>query len=264
MNEWDVILRALRDHGRLMVVGMMIGLITSLSITFLTTPIYEARMVVAPTQRTGMPSLGSLLPQQISETPVLQYFVNRIDAADTSDFAVFEELIDSPRLAQTMIEKNIRELPATSASALTTWIDKHVTIRPVGTSPFRRITLRHSDADTALRLLRTIFQETDMMIRQDKRLETARRITYLTDQLEKTRHPDHQDAIIALLKEQEQIAMMVSIDNNFAARPIDPPTVKPDPVFPNPMLIIPVFIFGGAVIGFMISGLWGALRRQEP
>lgn len=262
MNEWDIMLNAFRDHGRMILCGAVIGLIIALSITFFQKPVYEARMIVAPTERTGVPSLGSILPQGAAEAPVLQYFVNRIDAANSSDFTVFETLIDSPRLASHLIKTNAPALPVTKSSDLTLWMSKHVRIRPVGTTPFRKITVRHTNADQAVQLLGTLFQETDMMIRKDTNMKTKRRITYLKDQLSKTNHPDHRDAIIALLKEQEQTAMMVSIDNHFAAWPIEPPSIVPRPVAPNWKILFPVLGFGGAILGFMMSGLISALRRS--
>ncbi|PCI00029.1 MAG: hypothetical protein COB76_04375 [Alphaproteobacteria bacterium] len=262
MNEWDIIIKALRDHGRIMIFGMIIGLIGAfLTITF-QKPVYEARMIVAPTERTGVPSLGSILPQGAAETPVLQYFVSRIDAANSSDFTVFETLINSPRLASHLIEKNISILPTHNIPDLTLWMKKNVRMRPVGTTPFREVTLRHTNPDIALQILGTLFQETDMIIRKDTNLKTKRRMTYLKDQLSKTNHMDHKDAIIALLKEQEQISMMVSIDHHFAATPIEPPSITPKIVSPNWKILFPALGLGGAIIGFMLGGLYAAIRRS--
>lgn len=262
MNEWDAVLSAFRDHGRAILVGLVCGLVIATGLTLFQKPVYEARMIVAPTERTGVPSLGSILPQGAAEIPVLQYFVSRIDAANSSDFTVFETLVNSPRLAQHLIENNSSALPVKTISDFTLWMSKHVRVRPVGATPFRKITIHHTNADDALRLLGTVFQETDMIIRKDTNRKTQRRITYLKDQLSKIKHPDHKDAIIALLKEQEQTAMMVSIDNHFAATPIEPPSLSPRSIAPNWKILFPAFGFGGCVLGFMMSGLLSAFRRS--
>jgi LPS O-antigen subunit length determinant protein (WzzB/FepE family) len=261
MNEWDVLVNNIRRHGYAILFGLIVGVIFAIFILTFQPPVYQARMIVAPTERTGVPSLGSILPQGMPDTPVLQYFVSRIDAANSSDFTVFETLINSPRLANHLVEGDFPSIPSKNARDMISWLEKNVQVRPVGTTPFREIRLNHHNPETATSILGTLFQETDMMIRRDTNRQTQRRIAYLKQQLEDTRHPDHQDAIIALLKEQEQTAMMVSIDNHFAAKPIEPPSLKPRPVAPNWRILIPALGFGGAVIGFMLGGLIAALRR---
>lgn len=263
MNEWDIALQSFRTHGRAIAAGIVFGLFITLFTVVFQRPIYQAEMVIAPTERTGVPSLGSILPQGMSDTPVLQYFVSRIDAAQSSDFTTFETLVTSPRLARHLIEKGNLSLPRKSSADLAEWIQDHVRIRPVGTTPFRKITLRSNDPALAISLLDYIFQETDMMIRRDARMKTQRRITYLKDQLSQTKHPDHKDAIVALLKEQEQTAMMVSIDNYFAAEPVYTPALAPRPVAPDWRILLPTFGFGGAIIGFMMGGFLSALRRPS-
>ena len=262
MNEWDITINALKDHGKFMFAGAALGLVTAFLFLIIQSPIYEARLTVAPTERTGVPSLGTMLPQAMTETPMLRYFVDRIDASTATDFNVFEALIDSPRLAQHLVESKSFALPADTIPEMTRWLDEHIRIRPVGTSPFRQITLRTHHPDIALRLLGLIYQETDMMIRQDTNMRTQRRLAYLKEQLKNTRHPDHRDAIVALMREQEQTAMMVSIDHHFAAQPIDGPSLKPDPVAPNWRLLVPGLMVGGIIMGFIISGLRQAWRHK--
>lgn len=261
MNEWDIAITALKDHGRAIFFGGVIGLVMAVLIVIFQPPVYEARMVIAPTERTGVPSLGSILPQNVADTPMIQYFVNRIDAATTSDFTLLETLLTGPRLASRLVETGSSSLPAHRADELMIWIKNHVKIRPVGTTPFRRITVRHTDPAQAVEMLSLMFQEADMMIRQDMRARTQRRLAYLKDQLDKTFHPDHKDAIIALMKEQEQTAMMVSIDTYFAARPVDGPALAPKVAAPDWRILIPGLAIGGMIGGLMIGGMVGAIRR---
>jgi len=250
MTEIDITFQTLRTHAKGIVTGVVMGCLVAVSITFLQPPTWRAEMIIAPTERTGVPSLSSFLPQTGADAPALQYFVERIDASHSTDFTVFETLITAPAIIQ---QVDPTMIPTDGDSRL--WLDRHLSIRPVGMTQFRRITLTDTHKDKLIPLLNTLYHLTDKTIRNDKKAKTARRITYLNTELENVRHPDHRDAIIALLKEQEQTAMMAEIDAAFAADIIQPATLLPKPVAPNPSIIFPIAIFIGGFIGFIISGL---------
>lgn len=243
-----------------MTVGLCVGLLAATLIVLLQKPVWESQMVVAPTSRAGMPGLSSFLPKG-GQSPAIQYLLDRVESANSSDFERFETLINSPRLAAHVIERKLADLPESDAAALAKWLNKNVKVRGKGATSFRRITLRHHDPVVAVSLLHDLYRETDMMIRRDTELKTSRRLTYLKEQLPKTFHPDHKDALIALLKEQEQTAMMVSIDKSFAAEIIDPPSVMTRPVAPDWRILFPAFIMAGAIIGLMVGGFIQAVRR---
>ena len=258
MSEWDHAIRILQDHGKSILIGMVMGMCCAAIVMFIQKPVWEAKMIVAPASQPGMPSMANFLPKMGAGAPVLQYFVERIDAAGGSDFSAFETLITSPRLADAL-EQSGALTP--SSGPMAKWLKDHVRVRSVGMTPFREITLRHTDKQAAATLLDMLYRKTDMMIRQDAKTKTNRRITYLKEQLKTVRNPDHRDAMVALLKEQEQTAMMVSIDTAFAARTIDGASVGYKPVAPDWRLLFPVFIFAGGIFGFMLSGLREALQK---
>lgn len=262
MNDWDHAVKSLKDHWRIMLAGLFVGLICAVLVMLFQKPVWEAQLTVAPTTRTGMPGLSSILPQSAADTPVLQYFVERIDAATSTDFSRFETLINSPRMAGHLLRMKDVVLPQNTKPDLAKWLDKNVRIRGIGATPFRKITLRYDDPEQAMALLNRLYRETDMVLRHDVQNKTQRRITYLKDQIQKTFHPDHKDALIALLKEQEQTAMMVSIDKQFAAEAIDPPSVKSRPIAPDWRLLFPAFMIGGLLIGLMVGGFVQALYRS--
>ena len=259
MNEWDIAVQSIERHGRGIAIGLICGIILAALILIFQKPMYQAEMVIAPAQRTGMPNLSSFLPQGINDTPVLQYFVDRIDAANASDFTTFETIFNGPQLARYLSQERGRLVPPTND--VTKWIKHAVKIKGVGTTPYRKITLRHPDQDKAAQLLAVLFEQTDKIIRRNALMKTSRRIAYLKEELKKTIHPDHRDAMIALLKEQERSAMTVSIDNNFAAIPIEAPTVSSRPVSPDWRIVFPICLFACGIIGLMISGLAQAIRR---
>lgn len=152
-------------------------------------------------------------------------------------------------------------VPYREPAQLQLWLNRHLKIRSHGLTPYRKVTLRHNDPDKAKVMLEALYTIADKAVRQDKKIKTTRRIAYLREQLETVRNPDHRDAIISLLKEQEQTAMMVAIDNAFAADMIRPPYVLPEPVAPQPTIVFPLLAIGGAFLGLLLSGFIKTVKR---
>jgi LPS O-antigen subunit length determinant protein (WzzB/FepE family) len=258
-NEWDITIKSIQSHWKSMAIGLFIGLIVAICILIFQKPVWQAKMIIAPTERTGIPNLSSFLPQTLNETPVFQYFVERLDASNASDFITFQTLMNGPEIADYIL-KNHDDLIADKTQPAY-WLSRNVKIRPYGTTPYKKVTLNGTDRQKITSLLNILFQQTDSTIRQNALAKTNRRITYLREELKKTRHPDHRDAMIALLKEQERIAMTVSIDHHFAAVPIQYPVVSNKMIAPDWRLIIPVCLFIGLVFGLIASQIITALKR---
>ena len=254
MNEWDIALNNLRDHGRSILVGIAVGFICAILIILFQKPLYQASMIVGPTEKTGVPSLSSFLPKTAADAPALQYFVERIDASQATDFTVFETKIQSPQMVQNAMEDDITD-------NIDKWISKHLKIRSHGMTSFKKITLTGRDKKMINQLLSRLYNITDQDIRSNKKAKAMRRITYLNQQLKTVRNPDHRDVIVALLKEQEQIVMMVAIDKAFAAEIITPPYISEKPIAPNGQILFPAFIFAGGFLGLMFGGLRQALNK---
>jgi len=246
MNEFSQSIQVLKIHYKSIFVGCVIGAIVALLVVLFQKPVYQAEMIIAPTERTGVPSLSSFLPKAAADAPALQYFVERIDASQSTDFTVFETLIASPSIHNQM-DKNMVKSHR--------WLDKRLKIKPVGLTQFRKVILRDTDKGKLIPILNTLYRLTDQSVRDDKKMKTTRRIAYLNEQLKSTFNPDHRDAIIALLKEQEQTQMMVSIDNHFAADIIEPAYILEKPVAPNWKILFPALIVLGGFLGLVIGGL---------
>jgi hypothetical protein len=257
MNEWDIALHGIRNHGRSILAGTVIGCICAILVMIFQKPVYQAIMIVGPTEKTGVPSLNSFLPKAAADAPALQYFVERIDASRATDFTVFETKISSPDIITSIAKNKSFGIPPDTQK----WARNHLKIRSQGMTPFRKITVEDHNVSHAIAILNALYETTDQSIRADKKLKTVRRISYLNQQLKTVRNPDHRDAIVALLKEQEQIAMMVSIDNEFAAEIITPAYVSEKPIAPNGKILFPAFMFAGGFLGLMLSGLRKAMKK---
>lgn len=249
MNEVSVSLSILNTHKTSIFIGGIFGAILAAFITLFQTPIYQAEMIVGPTQRTGVPSLSSMLPTVAADAPALQYFVERIDAAQSNDFTVFETRLTAPSTIQQI---NGDMIPSDTPQL---WIKKNLQIRPVGLTQFRRVILKDTHKDKLVPILNTLYHLTDLSVRQDNKAKAERRMSYLSEQLKNTLNPAHRDAIIALIKEQEQTTMMASIDHEFAARVIEPAYILPKPVAPNWKILFPILIALGGFIGLIVGSI---------
>lgn len=253
MNEWGVVLQSLKDHGKGMLVGVMIGGLIALVITLFQTPVWRTTMIVGPTENASIPSLGSFISKAAADAPALQYFVERIDAGQSTDFTLYETMIDSPQILEKMLQQDDVTVPQQNLDDLRRWMDQNFAVRAHGMTGFKRIMLDHTDKNAAPIMLAALHNITDQTIRADKAAKTEKRISYLNQQLNRTRNADHRDALIALLKEEEQIAMMIAIDDNFAAQVIAPPILSVRPIAPNPVILFPVLMGVGVLVGLIFS-----------
>jgi len=97
MNEFTQSIDILKTHFKSIVVGCVIGAIIAFLIMIFQKPVYQAEMIIAPTERTGVPSLSSFLPKAAADAPALQYFVERIDVIEPA------HLIEKPIAPNGMI-----------------------------------------------------------------------------------------------------------------------------------------------------------------
>jgi hypothetical protein len=241
-------------------IGLGIGVLVAVMLCFVLPPKWQARMTVGPAGRGAGADLSAFLPA--SESPTIQYLLQRVGSVTAADFSVYETLMTSPRIAAALqkddaFKDGLADLCddcTTDASALSRWLECHVRIRPLGATQMRRVILRMNDRDMAADLLRALHRLTDETIRADARIRTDQRIQYLRAQMAVVNNPDHRDALVDLLKDQERTRMMVGIDHDFAAEAIDPPSLSSRPVFPNPYIFLPVFALLGLAAG-LIAGL---------
>lgn len=253
--------------------GLGLGVLAAIILCLVLPPKWEARMTVGPAGRGAGADLSAFLPA--SESPTIQYLLQRVGSVTAADFSVYETLMTSPRVSGALQKDDtfkgklagLCRNCATDASALSRWLECHVRIRPVGATQMRRVTLRMNDKALAADLLRGLHRLADETIRTDARIRTDQRIAYLRAQLGTVSNPDHRDALVALLKEQERTRMMVGIDHDFAAEAIDPAGLSDRRSFPNPYLFIPVFALLGLMAGLgtgLIRATGGFGKQNRP
>ncbi len=114
------------------------------------------------------------------------------------------------------------------------------------------LSLRSSDSQFAQAFLGTVHREADNILRDNARARSARRIAYLHNTLRSLDAVDQRSALIMLLNQEEQNAMMVSSDPSYAAEIVDPPHAPSAPVSPKFSATVVVSLFLGVLLGLLI------------
>lgn len=255
-------------------IGAVLGLVAALVFFSMAQPQYRAEMLVGPAERGTGPDIQALLPENSSFA--VQYLVNSIGSQDSNDYIRFEHMLRGVSVASRIIDdKAVKDGVARaglfgaqgvpqqySADVLARFLDKHVAVQPVGTSPLRRIVFSHPDKDFALYMLQLLYEQTDALIQQDIRSKTASRAAYLQQAIQDTTHPDHKRALTSLLMEQEHIRMILDMDEPFAAIVVEPPSAADKPAWPRKTIFWPAFLLVGCFFGFFAFQMRKAIKQS--
>lgn len=127
---------------------------------------------------------------------------------------------------------------APDLGALARYVGGAVRIEPVPESPFFKISVKNRDRDFALYLLETAYKEADELLGEQDRHKQAGNKQYLKAQLEKTQLTEVRTALLGLLMQQEQNAMLVNSEPPYTIRILETPWVSRQPVEPQLAKII--------------------------
>ncbi len=243
-------------------VGALTGLLLAVLFMTVSVPHYRASMLVAPAERRTGPDIKALLPNNSSFA--VQYMLNSLGSPETGDYVRFEHMLREPSVAAILAEDKqvmdgvqqdrrftfLAPEALESGQELAVYLQDHVKVEPVGTSPLRRLVYDHPDRDFAAYTLARLHEVTDGIIRQEVRDRTASRADYLAKTLETVAHPDHRRALTSLLMEQEHVRMILAMDEPFAAIVAEPPSAGVKPQWPKRSIVFPVFAAVGMLLGF--------------
>ena len=257
-------LRALWAARRALFFGAVAGFVLGVIVLLSAVPHYRVTMLVAPAERAGRTDIKALLPDNPSFA--LQYLVNTIGTQDSTDFALFENMLRAPRVAEILLrDQQIVDgltrpgrfffslSPSLKTPAdLSDRLQRRIRIEPVGTTPLRRIVIDHAAPETGRLILSRLYTETDRLMRADIAASAQKRSAYLKDMLTRVNHPDHRRALTSLLMEQEHILMILAMDEPFAAVLAEPPSSTPRPAWPRRGLVLALCMLLGAGAGFAL------------
>ncbi len=266
----DDIIRA----GAWVTCGIVAATFCAVAFIFLATPYYTARMIVSPAA--AMSGSGDSAPAGSSYAGS-GYQAQRGGFNGEGEFVRFENMLAGPSAAAKLLqdEKILRGLSfdknfgfsgaeaGWTAEKLAEYIDRRVRVEPIGGTLLRRLVYLHPNPEFGVYFLHRLHRAVDDMIRTKVRDDAAERVSYLQRASEETANPDHRRALTILLLEQERLRMLASIDQPYAAAIVEPPASSSQPQWPDALLIVPVLMFAGALLGFLAHGAF-ARRRPEP
>ncbi|AUM13754.1 Wzz/FepE/Etk N-terminal domain-containing protein [Ketobacter alkanivorans] len=116
------------------------------------------------------------------------------------------------------------------------------------------ITIRVSSYDPELAKTWThnIIRDLNLKIREEKKAEAEKSITYLKKSIEQTPLVDMQSVFYRLIENQMQTIVLANIKDEFAFTTLDPPVVPQEKSRPNRTLIVISGLLFGFVIGLLI------------
>ncbi|MCW2247530.1 hypothetical protein M2352_003164 [Azospirillum fermentarium] len=262
-------------------------------------PHYTAVLVTGPTARTGVAGMGTRVPAAGGQA----FGLAEPGAAEEtlSDFTRFLHLLTSAPVAQALMEDpgvlprlfpsrwdaaaaawrppggaaalmrralltlSGREEPVKpDAGMVAAWLRTALMIEPVGTTPMRRLRLRHPDRAFAMALLTRVMDLSDGHLRREAERRSAAQTAYLREVVSGAPGRDDTRQVFSqMLADQERIQVMLRAGLPFAADPIEPASAPPQPDWPDPVIVLPGALAAGVPLGIVLAAARAAWRRRR-
>jgi hypothetical protein len=133
---------------------------------------------------------------------------------------------------------NLPQVP--DRGTLADYVGGAVQVEDIEGSPFFRVYVRHPNRDFALYLLEIVYKEADALLGARDRHKQIRNRTYLEAQLETVQLAEVRSALLAMLMQQEQKAMLVNAEPPYTIKVLEAPWVAKQPNEPKLSRIIAV------------------------
>jgi len=295
--KWTLglLLRVLLHCWYFLVAGALFGLAAAvIYLAFYATPAYKANAVIGPAESHGTGGNSVLaaytgLDFGDNGSPLTKFqevmFSVRAAQELQRKYDIMQHVFigwdeksgswkppSSPWFRFTEEMKSIIGLPGwtpPTATRLAQFLRSAVIVTPVVQTDVVRsglydVSFSYSNRDYAVALLRNVLQETDALVRQDELLNTANRIEYLKDQLNRTQELVLRDTMQKLMQQEEQSRMTLQADKYYAVDVIDPPDADPAPVSPRANLIVMESVLGGMALAAVIILIMLWRRIEDP
>lgn len=283
--KWIVLLAAL--------IGAAIGVKNAHNFS----PIYEAQMIVAPGEGEGFSvpttggggllgaaqSFGLIRGGSLSATP-FDYFKQVIGSRALADVLqekhgllqkAFKGSWDEangtwiePKIDENSIRQRLRRFfhfnppRVPDRGTLAEYIGGTVTVKPVVNAPFFKISVAHSDRDFALYLLKTVSSEADKLLGEQNRRKQARNKEYLKAQLEKAQLTEVRTALLGVMMQLEQKAMLANSEPPYMIKILEAPWVAAQPKEPQLARIIGIPMGVAVVLSLVALTLFVSFRFE--
>lgn len=279
---------AVRHMLPVIFLSTVLAAILSMALAWIIPPKYEVTALVAPPSD----NFSEVLPSGSGLSGSLSSILGG-SASSVSEFDKFDEVVNSPALAQrlisdhpevittifrnqwdpetkswhpphtlgSLVKQTIRTMfhrpawAAPNANDLSAYIKGSVTIANVGRSGMKSVTFSYPDPAFALRFVTLLRQEADALLRENAYQTTTTKIAYLLNQLQTASVRELHDALTQLLLREERRVMLMRNSLPFSAEFVAPPVKPTTPAGMTPFVVLTVSIFSGLIISTFIS-LW--------
>jgi uncharacterized protein involved in exopolysaccharide biosynthesis len=238
------------------IVGIAVA--TTIIVSLLTTPVYEAKTVIAPAVKSGEASGASLLAAQFG-----------ISAPSSSTMSEIVNLLKSNILKEEIIKKH-NLLPVFfqekslkgKSDGQKIWKGVRYLQNTLKVSPNQKdnsiqVSMQYKDPKLAADILNyTLLELTDHMSNEARRVADTNK-KYLESQIDKTSDPFIKTKIYTLIAQQIETAMMAEVKENFAFKILDPPRTPDKKIKPK--------LIQMSIIAFLVSlflGIFVAFGRE--
>jgi uncharacterized protein involved in exopolysaccharide biosynthesis len=235
------------------IVGIVV--VTTIIVSFLMTPLYEARAVIAPAIKTGESSGTGLLAAQFG-----------ISVPASSSMSEIVNLLKSNVLKEKVIKKyNLLPIFFGEKSLIgkpegqkiwkgVRYMQNTLKVSPNQKDNSIQVSMQFRDPKLATDIVNyTLLELTDHMSNEARRVADTNK-KYLESQIDKTTDPFIKTKIYALIAQQLETAMMAEVKENFAFKILDPPRMPDIKIKPKrtQMTIIAflVSLFLGVFVAF--------------
>jgi uncharacterized protein involved in exopolysaccharide biosynthesis len=125
------------------------------------------------------------------------------------------------------------------------------------------VSFTYKDRQFGLKVLNCVLEQADMIVREDKQINTSNRINYLKDFLNQTADVNLRTSFQPILVAQEQALMALQADRFYAMDLIDPPHADLAPVSPRLSIVFILALAAGLLISFMYIIMSVRVRLQR-
>jgi uncharacterized protein involved in exopolysaccharide biosynthesis len=235
-----------------------IVVIATIVVSFVITPVYEAKAVIAPATKSGDSSGASLLAAQFG-----------ISAPASSSMSEIVNLLKSNILKEEIIKKH-NLLPVFFQDKIlrgksegqkiwkgVRYLQSTLKVNPNQKDNNIQVSMQFRDPKMAADIVTyTLLELTDHMSNEARRVADTNK-KYLESQIDKTADPFIKTKIYALIAQQIETAMMAEVKENFAFKILDPPRTPDMKTKPKQIQMV--------IIAFVVSlflGIFIAFARE--
>lgn len=212
---------------------------------------YMARMVIAPPNdpqenRDVSLSFDLLSGGADSQSESYEEFLFQLTSYETAQHLMRDEMLMAQLLDQKLIDAaELDEVQRYLADALQI---NRPRLGIIEESSFTELIIKHREAAFARRLLETVVQESDLMVRARTTTELTSSKDEINDMLPKVRSAEQRESLVQLLVEVQRKLIFSEVRQTFSFRTIDPLITSSKPVEPKLVLSIGIGLFAGITL----------------